>query len=176
MHYKFYLALSLSMSAGCSRRSEIQDRLVDAEETVRRYVVADLNDAGMSDSISALFINCPRPGTDRLEPVRGYTISRIGSHGDTVVFVVRYAVLGYASSLDASQVGPKNWSFTPGAQVRADTFRVVPVRTGSVHEERIVCGGFPGNRVGLEAMSWYLNRFDEASLAAWNESLRAKSP
>lgn len=176
MRYKFILALSLVMSSGCRRSSESQDRLIDAEGAVRRYVVADLNDAGMSDSISALFINCPRPGTDRLEPVRGYNIERVGSHGDTAVFVVRYEVLGYASSLDASQVGPKNWSFTPRAHVRADTFRVVPVSTSGVQEARIVCGGFPGNRVGLEAMRWYLERFDDASLAAWNELLREPSP
>lgn len=173
MHFRLLYVVSV-FSLSCISASFGVDRLRDAESLVKRYVIADLDDAGMSDSISSLFLDCERQGTDRLEPVQDYRIVPAGFRGDTVLISVRYAVLGYATSYDHSMQGSKNWSFSPRPHDVVDTFRVVRVGIDGAATLRIMCDGFPGNRVGLDAMSWYVERFDDSSLSMWNDLLRVQ--
>jgi hypothetical protein len=145
----------------------------DASRLVRQFVALDSAGKGYLAAANRLFEPCEARVSDQVEPVTRVLLQPSHRSGDTIAVPVEYHIVGYATSHEEREVGPRNWRFRYAPVVQLDTFRVVRDSSG---ELRIACGPHYGNHPSLTSMEWMSAKLDSASAAAWRRAQRSGQP
>ena len=177
---KSRLLASLAVCVACSGEAACQAgskpatiSSADALGLVRQFVALDSAGKGYLAEADRLFEPCDARVGDQVEPITKILLRQSYRVGDTIAIPAEYHVVGYATSRDEREVGPRNWTFEYRPQVQVDTFRVVRDSRG---DARIACGPHYGNHPALATMEWMTSKLDSMSISQWRRAHMSGRP